>query len=111
VSCVLCVCVRGSLPPSYIGWRQAVVEGIFLSAPPAPSSSPSILSARARQAKAVPRGAWPRPGCARAWAGPPRAHLHMAASPLLLERYGMVGVGSLRRLRRPRVGVNRPVKI
>jgi hypothetical protein len=28
-----CVCVRGNLPPSYIGWRQAVTEGIFPSAP------------------------------------------------------------------------------
>jgi hypothetical protein len=34
VVCVVCVCVCVGASPSYIGWRQAVTEGIFPSAPP-----------------------------------------------------------------------------
>jgi hypothetical protein len=82
--------VRGSLPPSYIGWRQAVVEGIFSSAPPhRPPLHQCCHHERDRPRRC--HGRRSRALGARTWVGPPRAYLHMAASPLLLEHRGMVG--------------------
>jgi hypothetical protein len=86
----MCVC-KGGASPSLYRSVEGDPRGNFPEPTPAPSSTPSMQSVGARRAEEVLQGAGPRPGRARAWASPPRAHPHVAAYPLGLEHHGMVG--------------------